>query len=346
MQTVPQEIYIGDDGPPPVNRPSTAAAFQATPRVPKRAHILAVIDKLSRAEPIAHNAVAIARSLGLEVTLARVVEHGLNSATLVDPIAWQCDLERQRAMLDAVAKGIPGSTTASGIVLVGDPPDELIDWAEANGATLLALATGTAADPYAMDATALRVLQSGATSLLLVPPQAVASAFRYRRILVPIDGSTRAESVLPIAQRIARAHGAELLLAHVVPEAGRFHGFQTHRLDSLKAEFDRQNQRSAGTNLEQLRARIEGDGIDVQVRLLGPADPRHAICRFACDLSVDLVVMSSHGATALNDVPCGSVAEYLATHCSMPVLLVRPNLVTDFGAGSFDTNGQSVFRFD
>src|SRR3546814_8945346 len=39
----------------------------------------------------------------------------------------------------------------------------------------------------------------------------------YQRILVPLDGSRWAESVLPLAARIARAANAEILLAHVVP---------------------------------------------------------------------------------------------------------------------------------
>jgi len=344
METLPHEPCAGDGGPPPVRRSS--AFVPSSPRMAKRPRILVYIDDSERAGPIAANAIEIARSLGLDVTFARIIELGKNATRPMDPIAWQLDLQRHEAILDSFARRVCEHTKASRVVLVGDPPTEIIDWAEENGAGLMALATRTSRDPYAMDPTALRVLQSGATSLLLLPPQAVAKASRFRRILVPIDGSPRAESVLPVALRIARTNGADLLLAHVVPRSGTSHGFRAERLKPLRAEIDRQNYKNAKADLEQLRLRVEEEGIDVQVRLLGPDDPRHATCRLASEASVDLVVMSSHGATALNDVPCGSVAEYLATHCTMPVMIVRPDLLTDFGSRSSDTNGQSVFQFD
>lgn len=38
----------------------------------------------------------------------------------------------------------------------------------------------------------------------------------FKRILVPLDGSSRAEQALPIAARIARASGGSVLLLHVI----------------------------------------------------------------------------------------------------------------------------------
>jgi len=37
----------------------------------------------------------------------------------------------------------------------------------------------------------------------------------FKRILVPLDGSTRAESALPVAARIARAYGGSITLLRV-----------------------------------------------------------------------------------------------------------------------------------
>jgi nucleotide-binding universal stress UspA family protein len=59
-------------------------------------------------------------------------------------------------------------------------------------------------------------------SLLVVPAHGADGqrdgALLLRRILVPLDCSPRAEWVFPLATALARAHDAELILAHVVPE--------------------------------------------------------------------------------------------------------------------------------
>src|SRR3546814_1305928 len=65
--------------------------------------------------------------------------------------------------------------------------------------------------------TAQKILAHAPSPILLVPVEAQAPDQSYQRILVPLDGSRWAESVLPLAARIARAANADILLAHVVP---------------------------------------------------------------------------------------------------------------------------------
>ncbi len=48
------------------------------------------------------------------------------------------------------------------------------------------------------------------------PVAADATDFRYRRILAPMDGTPRAEYVLPAASAPARAHEAQIVLVHIV----------------------------------------------------------------------------------------------------------------------------------
>jgi nucleotide-binding universal stress UspA family protein len=314
------------------------------PHAAARPQMLACVDGSPIDFAVAEHAAAIAESLGLEVTLARVIEDGGGPARPVDPIEWRLQCQEQRARLRDLAGGLGNIHHANDVLLAGNPARELIDWCHANGTTLLALATRHDRRHHGIGSTALQILESGSTSLLFVPPYAPAVK-RYRRILVPIDGSARAESVLPVARRIARAHGAELLLAHVIPVAGRNAGFRFAQMTDLHSEIERQNAQLARQHLEQLRARALAGEVNVRSATLGPADPRQAVCSFAREQDIDLVVMSSHGATALNDVPCGSVAEYLATHCEMPVLMVRPSLVTGFGNEGPDVPGQSVFNF-
>ena len=71
-------------------------------------------------------------------------------------------------------------------------------------------------------AVAHKVIERSGVSILLVraqkaaeiTPSGMLDAARYRRILVPIDGSLRSKAVLHLATRLAKVHDAELLLAH------------------------------------------------------------------------------------------------------------------------------------
>lgn len=333
----------GNDPPTPI-RAMARNLRDDTHHAVKVPRMLACVDNTPIAHLVAAHAVSIARSLGLELTLARVLREGGRSVRPVDPIEWQLQRQENRSQLRDLTAEFVDTRRPCEALLSGDPGEELIDWCDANGATMLALGTRNRTGHRAMGSTMLRLLEHGSMSLLLVPQQARKTS-KYRRILVPIDGSSRAESVIPVARIIARAHGAELLLMHVVPPVHSPSGTQTAQATNLHSEIERQNARGARDHLEQLRLRAQDGGIAVRSEVRGPADPRHAICQFVEERDIDLVVMSSHGATALNDVPCGSVAEYLATHSTVPVVMVRPNLVTGFGGDAIESNGQSVFRF-
>ena len=45
-----------------------------------------------------------------------------------------------------------------------------------------------------------------------------APGLRYQRILVPLDGTPRAETILPAAAVLARAHNAQIVLTHLVQQ--------------------------------------------------------------------------------------------------------------------------------
>ena len=345
MNTSQSGFAANNEGPPPLGRSAANSFKESDARARVRPCLLACVDETERASAVGAHAVAIARSLALDVVLARVLSETVHPNAPPDPIAWQLHQHSQRRDLRQLAEQVGVANGPESVLLLGNPAEELIDWADTNGAALLALATSGDEHRKGLGSTSLQILEHGSVSLLLVPPQAKATRTDYKRIVVPIDGSARSESVLPVALRIARTHRAQLILCHVVPRLRGFTPFSSGRSSELRAEIERQNERTARASLEQLRLRAMEDGIDVQFRMLGPEDPRHALCSMTRELDADLVIISSHGATALSDVPCGSVAEYLASHCAMPVLMLRPNLVTGLSDDFYDGEGQSAFRF-
>jgi nucleotide-binding universal stress UspA family protein len=191
-----------------------------------------------------------------------------------------------------------------GIIVVGTQPDENADWG--------------------LGEIARKLVERAAGILLLVPPATEAvSEVRYRTVLVPLDGSRMAESVLPLATRIAKASGAELLLAHVIPTPELTEIGPLEVADhELRKRVSERNERVARRYIDQMRTRLGCLGLSVRGLVVRNGDVRSSLSRLLEDEHADLVVLSAHGRSRRPDVPCGSVAEYLITHARTPHLVV------------------------
>ena len=321
-------------------------------RAPKRggskyARMLACVDDTPSAEAVAAHSVALASSLGLALTFGRVLEAHHEFHSPADPVEWQLRNNRLRIDLERMATESGVNSGGDCVLLRGLPAEELSNWADENGATLMAVARRGLEERAGLGATAQRLLDEGQASLLFVPPiQSSSPGIRYRHIMVPIDGSARSESILPIVQRIARAHDAEIVLVHVVPRVELVDPAHAPQARKLGQEIHEHNLRHARQHLDRLRTHAQSDGLKARIIMAGPADPRSTLLRIAREERVDLVVMSSHGSSGSGEVSCGSVTEYFALHTSLPLLIVRPNLVCGSGRKAGDAKDVSAFRFD
>ncbi len=135
----------------------------------------------------------------------------------------------------------------------------------------------------------------------------------YRTIMVPLDGSTFAESALPLAISVARRTGAGLQLVAVhepIPSFAYDEWESASRewtTDYLRRTTDRIGEAGPVAGSE-LRTGPVVEALEAQ------AD--------ACDAS--LVVMATHGRGLLSRAWLGSVADAFVRHTDRPVLLVRP----------------------
>jgi nucleotide-binding universal stress UspA family protein len=311
--------------------------------------MLACVDDSPTSDAVIRHTLAIAQSLDLAVTLGRVIETPQSLERPTDPLEWQLrrnELRDQLARITVGKNDVP--VEMDSILLAGSAADELSGWAEKQGVPLLALATHRQRSlaQAGLGSTVLKVLERGSTSLLLVPAsEPDVKTVAYRRLLVPLDGSCQAESVLPLAIRIARAHAAEIVLAHVVPG---FAFLETNHPEQhaseLRAELASHNERQARAYLDDLRSKLSHEGLVVSAIVASGGDPRAELRRLAINRGVDLIVLSSHGQGGLADVPCGSATEYLATHAPAPMLIVRPNFAHGFGAELIGSSNENALR--
>lgn len=143
----------------------------------------------------------------------------------------------------------------------------------------------------------------------------------FQHILVPLDGSTRAERALPVAARLARATGGTLILARVVDIQYRI-GWQAA---DVPIDFDRlltAEQEAASSYLAKTAHVNELAGLNVIIETAeGRAD--EAILAIAQEQGADLIIMSSHGYIGLKKLALGSIAQHIERHSHIPVLILR-----------------------
>jgi nucleotide-binding universal stress UspA family protein len=143
----------------------------------------------------------------------------------------------------------------------------------------------------------------------------------FRRILVPLDGSARAERALPTAARLARASGGSLLLLRVVPATidlmQQGASSTTHRQEITGGAVA-----TASEYLTRLAASELLAGIAKEAKIT-TGIPAEAIISASRSWQADILVLCSHGYTGMTRWALGSVAEKVAFHAPIPVLVLR-----------------------
>ena len=145
----------------------------------------------------------------------------------------------------------------------------------------------------------------------------------FKRILVPLDGSKREERALPVAARIARETHGSLLLVRVVSMATELWPYvdleTAHTQAVVEAEL-----REAAHYLDSWVAMPELEGLSVgTVVLHGPTAA--TILGVALSHGADLITICSRSYTGMTRWVMGSIADKLARHSSVPVLVLRDN---------------------
>lgn len=140
-----------------------------------------------------------------------------------------------------------------------------------------------------------------------------------KRILVPLDQSLLAESVVPLAADAARGGGATVRLIHVAPlpenrvsEGGPVVAYTDQEMARLEAEA-----------LDYLRAvEVHFPGLEVE-SVVRFGDPMTEILREAEAFGADLIAVTTVGRSGLGRALVGSVAEQLFRRAEVPVVLYR-----------------------
>lgn len=144
----------------------------------------------------------------------------------------------------------------------------------------------------------------------------------FKRILVPVDGSRYSLDAVCLASQMARFHGAELMILHVLDE---FLIDQLARLgekkSSREAIRDELKESAKGFLIDmQRQASQEAISSEIQIE---EGVPHEIILQEAAVWRADLIVMGKLGRRGITKILLGSVAERVIEFSDIPVLVVK-----------------------
>jgi nucleotide-binding universal stress UspA family protein len=296
----------------------------------RQSRILVPLDGSSLAECVLPHVVALSRTFDASITLLRVVEAEMacGSSEAVDPLSWQIRRTEAEAYLTEVAIRLRdlGREVTTRIV-EGLPADQIINHAKTIDAGLVIMSShgSSGLSEWNINSVVQKVLLRVYAPALIIRAYNAQDigldALRYKKLLVPLDGSQRAECVLPLASTIAEEHNATLLAVHVVrrSEVPRKNLLSAEKRDLIDRLVELNRAEAAGY-MDSLRSRI---ACPVETRLLDAESPAAALHELTRQESVDLTFLSAHGYSAQADWPYGSIALNFIAYGVTPLLIVQ-----------------------
>ncbi len=140
----------------------------------------------------------------------------------------------------------------------------------------------------------------------------------FKKILVPLDGSELAAKILPQVEELAKLSQAQVILISV--GSSRIGGVTEASAASLSAA-EAQIRFPVIKYLEETAAALKAKGLEA-MWVYEQGSPAREIIAYAQQHQVDLITLASHGTGEVAWV-LGSVAEKVASHATVPVLLLR-----------------------
>ncbi len=269
--------------------------------------VLVPLDGSDAGESIFPLALGLAKGLRVPVTLLGVGDGGNKQA-----------LEKRLADRAASLSGAGVKTETA--VVSGKPADEILKAAEKYRCDLVVVAAHTRAGspPGTLGATTAVLLKTSQIPTLVVPPNKVGRG-DLSTIIVSLDGSSLAETVLPYVEELSRRMSVGVTVVRVVkPGAAIGTGMDTY---ASTVELEEAAEAETAAYLIDVTARLRAAGCKAESKSLRGV-PGKAIVDFVGATPNSIVAMTAHGRSGLSRWLMGSVTEEVVKSAGAPVLVI------------------------
>lgn len=148
---------------------------------------------------------------------------------------------------------------------------------------------------------------------------------RFKRILVPLDGSQLGEAAVPFVEELASIAHAEVILLQIVRLQYDLALVDAHAsdLDKISSEYVTHATGAAQEYLDSIKERLVRKGVAVQT-VVEVGSPAEKVVACAREKNVDLIALSTHGHPGIGQRALGSVTYKVLHYADRPVFLVTP----------------------
>lgn len=211
----------------------------------------------------------------------------------------------------------------------GEAAEAVLSVAEEVGADLLAMSTRgrSGVGRWLFGSTASRILQVSPVPVLMLHPKTGedkgAPGPVIKKILVPLDGSDLAASIVPHVEDLARTLGASLVFFNAVAPIATYPGFETAQVNTIGTVIEELQEQAKAVLGAAAEGAIERGVQATYVVVLDTAVD--GVLRAADGVDADLIAVATHGRGGFGRAVLGSVADGVVRRSAdRPVLVIRP----------------------
>lgn len=296
--------------------------------------ILVPLDGSPRSEGILPYTRSLAEAYKVPLELLHVIEPQIIS-TFSDPAharyadVVEADMRRNGlAYLKTVAASLPGAAAVRCAVHVGNPAEVIVDSASGQAGTLITMSTHgrSGIQRWLIGSVADKVLRGTTSHLLLARTSEGAKSDAkapLKTVIVPLDGSSLAETALPAVVFLAKKMALEIVLVRAfIPPSGAL--YATDEYVPNLVEIMAQARQEVKGYLEGKVQQLQAEGLGRVSYLLVEGQAAAEIIELAQKTPDNLIAISTHGRSGVGRWVLGSVTDRVVRHSGNPVLVIPP----------------------
>ena len=302
-------------------------------------YILLPLDGSSLAERVLPHAVALSKAFNSKLTLLRVInkEDEEDQNNIINPMTWQILKSEAEAYLKSVQNHLAEIDIDSEIkILEGNPAQQIIDFARNEDVELIIMSShgSSGVSAWNINSTVQKVLLRAFMPVMIIrayqEDYGSLTGLKYHRLFLPLDGSKRAECILPLAKSICSAQNSKVFLTHIIEEPRLPR--QTPLGEDVKkilTQLREINLKEASTYMTQLKEQF--DPVNVEIIVETSEKPSIAMHNIIDREKIDLVMLSAHGYSGESRWPYGKIALSFIVYGTTPLLIVQDLSIDEVG---------------